>query len=213
MEDAKSDDAAIAALQARVAKIPDDQTATIPEGMTIVMSPQVLLTRMHGIATVLTGALAPGTAISLFNALRSQPTVGQGLLITTFTAFLSVSLCTWALIRDQRRNRRLLKKAISDWRADVHDRTLRATTNNVDEVIRQAMIETGEMDARVEANARLAEDIAALQAATGYAEDERQARIGAAEAEIAALVREQHQALVARLTALEQSVSLRSGPC
>jgi polyhydroxyalkanoate synthesis regulator phasin len=211
MAHAKSDDAAIADLQAQVARIPDDLKATIPEGMTIIMSPQVLLTRIHAIATILTVALAPGTAMSLFNALRTQPTVPYGLLMGTFAALLSVSLCTWALIRDQRRNTRLVKKAIRDRSADVHDRALRATTTNVDEVIREAMIETGEMDARVEANAKLAKDIAALQPAKECAEDERQARIDAAKAEIAALVREQDQALVARITALEQSVLRGSG--
>jgi polyhydroxyalkanoate synthesis regulator phasin len=204
MAHAKSDDAAIADLQRRVATIPDDLKVTIPEGMTIIMSPQVLLTRIHAIATVLTGALAPGTAISVFNALRTQPTVPYGLLMGTFAAALSVSLCTWALIRDQRRNRRLVNKAIRERSAAVDN-------TNLDELLRQVMLKTGEMDARVDANARLAEDIAALQSATEWAKDERQARIDAAEAEIAALVREQHQALVARITALEQSVSRCSG--
>jgi len=201
MAHAKSDYAAIADLQRRVARIPDDLKATIPEGMSVIMSPQVLLTRIHAIATILTVGLAPGAAISLFNALRTQPTVPHGLLMGTFTALLSVSLCTWALIRDQRRNIRLVKRVIRD----------RRDAAGLDELLTQVMIKTGEMDARVKANFRLAEDVAALQPATECADDDRQANIDAAEAETAALVREQHEALVARITALEQSVLRGSG--
>lgn len=201
MAHAKSDNAAIADLQRRAASIPDDLKATIPEGMSVIMSPQVLLTRIHAIATILTVGLAPGAAISFFNALLTQPTVPHGLLMGTFTALLSVSLCTWALIRDQRRNIRLVKRVIRD----------RRDAAGLDELLTQVMIKTGEMDARVQADARLAEDVAALQPATECADDDRQANIDAAEAETAALVREQHEALVARITALEQSVLRGSG--
>jgi hypothetical protein len=212
MGDANSDDGAIADLQARVARIPDELKATIPEGTSLVMSPQILLTRIHKATTILTGSLVPGVAITLFNALQNQPTIAQGVLMAAFTSLLALSLGTLALLRDQRRNIDLVRRLIRDQSSSAYGDTLRAASANADQAIRHAMIDSGELDARVKADLELAESIASL-AATSPAplEDGREAKIAEAKAEIAERLRQSELAERQFATSLHQSVLRCSG--
>ncbi|MBA4779165.1 hypothetical protein [Blastomonas sp.] len=170
--------------------------------------------RLKRVAKVATGIAAlnlPGATLALMDALRQQPTTLDLISIIAFTASIGISGSAWWLLHLNRLDHARARKIAQAASATDYRREMQSTSAFVHDGIAAVMIETGEMDARVQANVRLAEDIATLQPATEGAEDDRQARIASAKAETAALVREQHQALDARTTALEQSVLRCSG--